>query len=562
MVTAQIGRIMKNSLARTRKAVADVADSSGIETMINQTRRMDAHLHANVRGIHRTSLDSAARSHAVSPQAPRAPKTISISIAMDVLRLSDAFGLVATGAVTALRLPLTSRLSPFVIVFVAGFAVLLALNAMQMAGAYQRRKSPPTLASTISCLICWLLTVGIVVVSALLLHQMSPFLQDWLERWFVGAAAILALNRLALWALIRQWHRDGRLQRTAAILGGGPIGQQLMQKLLSAPEPEIRIRGVYDDRRTRLPKLCLGYPIRGTVDDLIQDVRAGLIDCVLVALPLSADWRLTEIMNKLCLVSVDVKLCADNFGLQVGECAVSHINGLTTLDVCSRPLRGWRSVAKAVEDKILAIVILAMVSPLMAVIALLVKLDSPGPVLFRQKRRGLNNELIEVLKFRTLYDEACDPNAEKLCGQHDPRVTRVGAVLRKTMIDELPQFINVLRGDMSIVGPRPHALSAKAGGILYPEAVKYYDARHRMKPGITGWAQVNGWRGETRTVEEIFERVEHDLYYIRHWSILLDLKIILRTILGAMTGYFPRRQSKQEDHALPLADPGRSRSAA
>ena len=150
--------------------------------------------------------------------------------------------------------------------------------------------------------------------------------------------------------------------------------------------------------------------------------------------------------------------------------------------------------------------------------------------------RDSNNRLIEVLKFRTMYSHMTDANAQQLTRRNDPRVTRIGAFLRRTSLDELPQFINVLHGEMSIVGPRPHALQAKAGPLLYQDAVKYYDARHRVKPGITGWAQVNGWRGETDTVEQIRKRVEHDLYYIEHWSIGLDLRIILRTIFGGFVG--------------------------
>jgi exopolysaccharide biosynthesis polyprenyl glycosylphosphotransferase len=203
-----------------------------------------------------------------------------------------------------------------------------------------------------------------------------------------------------------------------------------------------------------------------------------------------------------------------------------------------RPLRDWRRIAKEIEDRVLAAAILTLISPLMLVIACLIKLDSPGPVFFRQKRYGFNNELIEVLKFRTMYDEARDDNAEQLTRRNDPRVTRLGAFLRRTSIDELPQFFNVLRGEMSIVGPRPHALAAKAGLLLYQDAVGHYDARHRMKPGITGWAQVNGWRGETDTIEQIRRRVEHDLYYIENWSIRLDLAIILRTIFGGFTGRY------------------------
>ena len=255
-----------------------------------------------------------------------------------------------------------------------------------------------------------------------------------------------------------------------------------------------------------------------------------------MALPSTADHSLVETLNKLSLVPVDVRLCPGEFAMRLGTVQASHIGGHTFLNVIDRPLRDWRWIAKTVEDRILGFLILMLISPIMMAIALLIRLDSPGPVLFRQKRYGFNNQLIEVLKFRTMYQELSDANAEQLTQRNDPRITRVGAFLRRTSLDELPQFLNVLRGDMSIVGPRPHALAAKAGPLLYQDAVKYYDARHRVKPGITGWAQVNGWRGETDTLEQIRKRVEHDLYYIEHWSIALDLRIIARTIFGGFTG--------------------------
>src|SRR5262249_40461512 len=190
---------------------------------------------------------------------------------------------------------------------------------------------------------------------------------------------------------------------------------------------------------------------------------------------------------------------------------VSHIAGRTFLNVIDRPLYGWRSIAKEIEDRLLGVAILSLIAPLLFAIAILIKLDSPGPVLFRQKRYGFNNRLIEVWKFPSMHPHLTDADAEQLPRRNAPRITRVGAFLRRTSLDELPQFINVVRGEMSIVGPRPHAVRAKAGSLLYQEAVKYYDARHRVKPGITGWAQVNGWRGETDTVEQIRKRVEHDL---------------------------------------------------
>jgi lipopolysaccharide/colanic/teichoic acid biosynthesis glycosyltransferase len=189
-------------------------------------------------------------------------------------------------------------------------------------------------------------------------------------------------------------------------------------------------------------------------------------------------------------------------------------------------------------DVVLAAVGLVVLSPVFLLVALIIKVDSPGPVLYRQARNGLHGEVFSLIKFRTLRVETCDPPEGQFrqVTHDDPRVTRAGRFLRWTSLDELPQLINVLRGEMSIVGPRPHALAAKAGPLLYQEAVKHYDSRHRVKPGITGWAQVNGWRGETNTLEQIRKRVEHDLYYIEHWSIALDLRIIARTVVGGFTG--------------------------
>jgi Undecaprenyl-phosphate glucose phosphotransferase len=344
--------------------------------------------------------------------------------------------------------------------------------------------------------------------------------------------------RILLRMQIKRWMRDGRLSELVAVLGAGPIARRLLMHL-NAQRASIRIAGIYDDQLDG-PAFgsCMGHRIAGDLDALVADIRRLEISTVIVALPLSADLRLAAALNKLNLVPVDVRLCPDEFGLAFGHFDVSHVGGLTLLNVMDRPLRDWRRIGKEIEDRVLAAMILMLISPLMLVVSLLIKLDSPGPVFFRQKRYGFNNELIEVLKFRTMYNNARDENAEQLTRRNDPRVTRLGAFLRRTSIDELPQFLNVLRGEMSIVGPRPHALAAKAGRLLYQDAVGYYDARHRMKPGITGWAQVNGWRGETETIEQIRKRVEHDLYYIENWSIRLDLAIILRTIFGGFTGRY------------------------
>ena len=209
---------------------------------------------------------------------------------------------------------------------------------------------------------------------------------------------------------------------------------------------------------------------------------------------------------------------------------MSYLGDILVLDIANRPLKHWRAVAKWIEDKILCTLLLILTVPLMAIIALCIKFDSRGAAIFIQPRYGFNNEVIQVFKFRTMYVDKGDPSGAQRTVQNDPRVTRVGRVLRSLSLDELPQLINVLRGDMSLVGPRPHAITMKAGDRLYCDAVEKYLYRHRVKPGMTGWAQVNGLRGEVDTIEKARARVACDLSYIEHWSVWLDIRILIRTV--------------------------------
>jgi exopolysaccharide biosynthesis polyprenyl glycosylphosphotransferase len=230
------------------------------------------------------------------------------------------------------------------------------------------------------------------------------------------------------------------------------------------------------------------------------------------------------------VLPVDIRLAAHSAKLRFRPRSYSYIGKVPVIDVADRPIADWDVVMKWLFDKIVGITALIALSPVMALTALAIKLDSRGPVLFKQKRYGFNNDLIEVYKFRSMRVEDSDATAAKLVTKGDPRVTRVGRFIRKTSLDELPQLFNVVfKGNLSLVGPRPHAVNAKAEARRYDEAVDGYFARHRVKPGLTGWAQINGWRGETDTHEKIQNRVEHDLYYIENWSVLFDLYILLRT---------------------------------
>ncbi|MCB1510062.1 MAG: exopolysaccharide biosynthesis polyprenyl glycosylphosphotransferase [Hyphomicrobiaceae bacterium] len=244
---------------------------------------------------------------------------------------------------------------------------------------------------------------------------------------------------------------------------------------------------------------------------------------------MSAEERITSALRRIGELPVDIRLSANATKLRFRPRTYSRIGNVPVIDLADKPITDWDMVAKWAFDKIIASLALIALAPLMIGTAIAVRLESRGPVFFRQKRYGFNNEEIEVLKFRSMYTDKCDVRADKLVTKDDPRVTRVGRIIRKTSIDELPQLFNVLRGELSLVGPRPHALHAKAADTLYDQAVEGYFARHRVKPGITGWAQINGWRGETDTAEKLQKRVEHDLYYIENWSLLLDLYILVRT---------------------------------
>ena len=251
---------------------------------------------------------------------------------------------------------------------------------------------------------------------------------------------------------------------------------------------------------------------------------------MIFTLPISAEQRLLVMLRKLWVLPVDIRLAAHMNKLKFRPRAYSYIGKVPVIDLFDKPLAEWDIVMKSIFDRLVGIFCLLALSPVMALVALAVKLDSKGPVLFRQKRYGFNNELIEVFKFRSMYTEQLDIKADKLVTKNDPRVTRVGRIIRKTSLDELPQLFNVVfKGNLSLVGPRPHAVHAKAAEALYDEVVDSYFARHRVRPGITGWAQINGWRGETDTSEKIQKRVECDLFYIENWSIFLDLYVLVMT---------------------------------
>ena len=348
--------------------------------------------------------------------------------------------------------------------------------------------------------------------------------------WFLGSFIFLAAERQLVAYGIRHWARNGIMERRAVIVGGGEPAKQLVRALEQQPDNDIRICGIFDDRSSsRSPVVVAGYPKLGTFAELLEFARLARIDMLIIALPASAEARILQLLRKLWILPVDIRLAAHADRLRFRPRSYSHIGAVPMFDIFDKPIRDWDSVAKRVFDIAFSLIALALLWPVMIAATVAVKLTSKGPVLFVQKRHGFNNEVIDVLKFRSMYTNMADPTAKQAVTRRDPRVTPVGRFLRKSSIDELPQLFNVLRGELSLVGPRPHAVQAQTGNRRYVDVVESYFARHRVKPGVTGWAQVNGLRGELDSDEKIRMRTAHDLEYIENWSLLFDLKILFLT---------------------------------
>lgn len=377
----------------------------------------------------------------------------------------------------------------------------------------------------------WSLVILAAMAVIFFLKLEGVFSRVWLLSWYGLALALLLAERSLLGMATRQLTRGGRLDRRTVVVGGGESAEQLLEQLSRQKDTDLKILGVFDDRTDdRSPDVVGGYPKLGTVDDLVDFARHARIDLAIFTLPITAEQRLLQMLRKLWVLPIDIRLAAHTNKLRFRPRSYSYIGAVPVLDVFDKPIADWDVVLKLAFDKIVGGLCLVLLSPVFLAVALAVKCESRGPVLFRQKRYGFNNELIEIFKFRSMYVDQLDQTASRLVTRNDPRVTRVGRLIRKTSLDELPQLLNVVfRGDLSLVGPRPHAVHAKAADRHYDEVVDGYFARHRVKPGITGWAQVNGWRGETDTPEKIQRRVEYDLYYIENWSILFDLYIMVIT---------------------------------
>lgn len=371
---------------------------------------------------------------------------------------------------------------------------------------------------------------GLVATALVFLSGMVENFSRGVSVLFVlSTVAILTLSRWPFHSLLDRMARRGIIGQRIAFYGADPASIESIRRVLGANDlPHLHFVGVADDR-PKLPEVP-SLPFIGSSEDLADMARAGEVDQVLISVRNLPPARLHEIMERLNSVCVDISLIPDQAIDLAPDYSVRLIGTLPVLTVWQRPWRDVSGLLKRTEDVILASLALLILSPIMLLAALLIRLTSAGPVLFVQPRIGFNNEVIHVLKFRSMYQAQTDLVGLQTTVKADPRITPVGKLLRRLSIDELPQLLNVLRGDMSMVGPRPHATHMRVGDLFYQEAVKGYAGRHRVKPGITGLAQVKGLRGEIRTLERAKRRVELDQQYINQWSIWLDLWILLLTV--------------------------------
>lgn len=457
-------------------------------------------------------------------------------IAADIVAMADMAAVVLGGVVPAWIYSVYGGVQlDWILVLqsslVAAFMVQVCLRVW---GLYDTRRMHD-FPQDPACLLAALL-IGILGVLGLCLPQAmrSVHMWVWYAAWLSASFTLILLVRLTAHALLRKYTAEGRFEQHIAVFGAGAIARRVKEHLTDK-SLGVHFAGVYDDRMGQDRIDNEGLTVNGKLEDLIKAAREDKIDQIIVALPQAADRRMADVARKLEQLPVSVHIVthiASDLVETTQAHAVSSLGPVGLMDVKAKPFSDWGPVVKKLEDYVLGGLLMLIALPLLPIIALAIRLDSPGPILFTQKRRGLNHKIFDVLKFRTMTVME-DGNDVRQVAAEDPRITRVGRVLRRTSLDELPQLWNVLRGEMSLVGPRPHAL---VHDDEYSEKLEEYAARHQVKPGITGLAQVKGWRGETGTTEKMKARVEHDIQYIKNWSLGLDLKILCQTIGAVISG--------------------------
>ncbi len=412
-------------------------------------------------------------------------------------------------------------------------AVVVYLLASQLSGLNRRFEAGNVDKEITSVIGTWGLTVLVLALLGFATRYSEMFARSVMLAWIILTPALIGLSRMCLRVIQRGLLRRGLGTRRFAIAGFNQLGRQTADNILSDPSLGLDLVGFFDDRDESRQATMDGEPIEtdvalvGNLAELVQQARDGAVDTVLITLPMRAEERIRFVLDQLSDSTVSVYIVPDFFVFELLHSRWTNMGGLPAVSVFENPLYGVDGVVKRIADLAIATAGLIAVSLPMLLIAIAVKLSSPGPVFFRQRRYGLDGKEILVWKFRSM--RTCDNGpVVKQATKGDARITRIGGILRKTSLDELPQLFNVIEGTMSLVGPRPHA---SAHNEQYRGLIHGYMLRHKVKPGITGLAQVNGCRGETETIDKMERRVEWDHSYIRNWSLWLDLKILLQTLI-------------------------------
>jgi putative colanic acid biosynthesis UDP-glucose lipid carrier transferase len=405
---------------------------------------------------------------------------------------------------------------------------LIFILSAQATGVYANSRGRSIFSSIRLILKAWLLTWGLLVVIAFLYKDSSGFSRLAVSTWALVTPILFIAYRITIRAALTKYRINSGNARKIAIVGAGKVGLHIAEFIKSNHWIGYDLVAYFDDNAELHNKTVNGIKVLGDLSQIPHYAKQLSFDELYICLPLRAELKIKELLNQLTDSTILVKYIPDFFTFDLMHAKWTELNGIPVISVFDTPLSTRTAqFIKRIEDVVISTIILVMISPLLFLISIGIKLSSPGPILFKQKRYGINGKEIKVYKFRSM---TCQDNGSivKQATKGDARITKFGAFLRRTSLDELPQFYNVIQGKMSIVGPRPHAI---AHNEEYRKLIPKYMQRHIVKPGITGWAQINGWRGETDLLEKMEKRVDFDLHYVNNWSVWLDIKIIILTAI-------------------------------
>lgn len=416
--------------------------------------------------------------------------------------------------------------------FLIAFSCALTLLLFPAFGIYDSWRGKPLIGLVWRIVIGWLMAVSLALLLMFALHRAGIISRLWVTQWVVIVGIMLVAIRGIVHLILRRLRRGGYNQKAVALVGSIAYTEALLQRIHYVPQAGFRPLCILDERGAAVTQVH-GLPVFSEFAELVRRVRKREIHEIWLALPLTEEGAIMRCLREFRNDFVNIRFMPDVRSLPLFNHSLVDVLGIPAINLAASPVTGIEMLPKLVFDRLFSFVVLVALSPLFLVIALLIKCTSRGPVFFKQKRKGIDGREFEIYKFRSMKVHSEAHGQITQARKSDPRITPVGAFLRKTSLDELPQFINVLKGDMSVVGPRPHALEHDN---LYKDLVDGYMYRYRIKPGITGWAQINGLRGETDRVEKMEARVKFDLFYIQHWSFWLDLKIVWMTMYKGFIG--------------------------